>query len=34
MLLLRQPQNVVDIDNFENSSVKLSLGNEKVAKYN
>jgi len=34
MLLLRQPQNVVDIDNFENSSVKLSFGNEKVAKDN
>ena len=34
MLLLRQPQNVVDIDNFENSSVKLSFGKEKVAKDN
>jgi len=34
MLLLRQPQNVVDIDNLENSSVELSFGNEKVAKDN
>ena len=33
MLLLRQPQNVVDIDNFQNTSVKLSFGNE-VAKDN
>lgn len=34
MLLLRQPQNVVDIDNFENFAVKLFFGNEKVAKDN
>ena len=34
MLLLRQPQNVVNIDNFQNTSVKLSFGNKKVAKDN
>lgn len=31
MLLLRQPQNVVNIDTFQKSAVKLSFGNEKVA---
>ncbi|KAK2560839.1 hypothetical protein P5673_016650 [Acropora cervicornis] len=34
MLLLRQPRNVVDIHNFENFAVKLSFGNEKVARDN
>ena len=30
MLLLRQPQNVINIDTFQKSAVKLSFGNEKV----
>ena len=33
-LSLRQPRNVVDINNFQNSAVTLSFGNEKVAKDN
>ena len=31
MLLLRPPQNVVNIDTFQKSAVKLSFGNDKVA---
>lgn len=34
MLLSILPHNVVDIDNFQKCAVKLSFGNEKVAKAN